>query len=66
MLRDDVDFALELAAREGWNPGIHDADCFYYTDPQGFFIGELDGEPIGCITAVSYEDSFGFIGLYIV
>ncbi len=66
MLRDDVDFALELAAREGWNPGIHDGDCFYYTDPEGFFIGEIDDEPIGCITAVAYNDFFGFIGLYLV
>ncbi len=66
MLREDVNLALDWAAKEGWNPGIHDGDCFYYTDPQGFFIAELDGEPIGCITAVAYNDSFGFIGLYIV
>jgi ribosomal protein S18 acetylase RimI-like enzyme len=66
MLRGDVNLALDWAAKEGWNPGIHDGDCFYYTDPQGFFIGELDGKPIGCITAVAYNNSFGFIGLYIV
>ena len=66
MRRDDVESALDWAAKEGWNPGIHDADCFYFTDPQGFFIGEIVGEPIGCIAAVAYNDSFGFIGLYIV
>ncbi|MCZ7401320.1 MAG: GNAT family N-acetyltransferase [Candidatus Methanoperedens sp.] len=66
MQRDDVDSALDRAAKEGWNPGIHDADRFYYTDPRGFFIGEIDGEPIGCIAAVAYNESFGFIGLYIV
>jgi ribosomal protein S18 acetylase RimI-like enzyme len=66
MTRGDVDLALAWAAKEGWNPGLHDGDCFYYTDPQGFFIGELDGEPVGCISSVAYNDSFGFVGLYIV
>lgn len=66
MTRREVDLAAEWAAEEGWNPGIHDADCFYYTDPDGFFIGELDGEPIGCISAITYRDNFGFIGFYIV
>jgi GNAT superfamily N-acetyltransferase len=32
----------------------------------GFFIGELDGRPIGCISAVAYGDAFGFVGLDIV
>lgn len=66
MLRQDVDFAIDLAAEEGWNPGISDAGSFYSADPDGFFISELDGEPIGCISAVSYGGSYGFIGLYIV
>lgn len=66
MHREDVNSALDWAAKEGWNPGIHDGDCFYYTDPHGFFIGEIEGEPIGCITAVAYNDFLGFIGLYIV
>lgn len=66
MTRQEVDLAAEWAAQEGWNPGIHDADCFYYTDPDGFFIGELDGEPIACISAITYRDNFGFIGFYIV
>jgi ribosomal protein S18 acetylase RimI-like enzyme len=66
MTRPDLDFALELAAREGWNPGLHDADAFFRADPDGYFVGLLDGRPIGCISAVSYPRAFGFIGLYIV
>ena len=61
-----MDFAIELAAAEGWNPGIHDANCFYCTDPDGFFIGLLNGRIIGCISAVSYDGVFGFLGLYII
>jgi hypothetical protein len=66
MRRDEVDFATALAASEGWNPGLHDAKCFYYVDPHGFLVGLLNGEPVGCISAVSYEGVFGFIGFYIV
>lgn len=66
MRRDEIDFAIALAAREGWSPGLHEAECFYNTDPHGFFVGLLNGEPIGCISAVSYEGLFGFIGFYIV
>ena len=66
MGRSDVDFAIELAAKEGWNPGLHDAEYFYRTDPGGFFIGFSGNNPVGCISAVSYSGRFGFIGLYIV
>jgi ribosomal protein S18 acetylase RimI-like enzyme len=62
----DLRLALEWAASEGWNPGLHDAHCFYAADPEGFLIGELDGVPIGCVSAVRYGASFGFLGLYIV
>lgn len=66
MRRDEMDFAIELAAAEGWNPGLHDANCFYCTDPDGFFVGLLNGRVIGCISAVSYAGVFGFLGLYII
>jgi len=62
----EMPLAMEWAAREGWNPGLHDAACFYAADPAGFLVGELAGEPIGCISAVKYGSEFGFIGLYIV
>lgn len=66
MERKDVELAVKWAAEEGWNPGLNDAVCFHHADPHGFFTGELNGEPIGCISAVSYGDSFGFIGFYII
>ena len=43
-----------------------DAAPFYTTDPKGFFIGHLKNEMVGCISAVAYDDCFGFIGFYIV
>lgn len=66
MRRDEIDLPIDLAAREGWNPGLHDAACFHAADPGGFLVAEQDGQPVGCISAVSYGGGFGFIGLFIV
>lgn len=61
----EVDIAVEWAAREGWNPGLHDAAAFLAQDPQGF-LGLFEGEALtACISAVGYGDTFGFIGFYI-
>ncbi len=62
----DMHFFLDSANAEGWNPGLYDASPFYYCDPNGFFIEKLDNKPIGCISAVAYNESYGFMGFYIV
>ncbi|MFZ3047203.1 MAG: GNAT family N-acetyltransferase [Desulfatirhabdiaceae bacterium] len=66
MTRYELDIAVEWAAKEGWNPGRYDADCFYTADSNGFLIGLLNGDPVATISAVRYGNSFGFIGFYIV
>ena len=66
MSRDELGLALDWAAEEGWNPGLDDAEPFHAADPGGFFLGELGGEPVGCVSAVRYGADFGFLGLYIV
>ncbi len=64
--RDEVDLAIEWAAKEGWNPGLHDAECYYAADPGGFLVGLLDGEPIAMVSSTRYGETFGFAGFYIV
>lgn len=66
MTQGDVATAIEWAAREGWNPGLEDAACFYQADPNGFFKGALDGETVATGSAVCYDESYAFCGLYIV
>jgi hypothetical protein len=66
MRREEVAIAVDWAALEGWNPGHADAACFAAADPEGFFLGELDGAPAATISCVNYGDSFAFLGLYIV
>lgn len=66
MTPGDLALALDWAAAEGWNPGLADAACFRAADPDGFLVAELDGEPVGCVSAVRYAGGFGFLGFYIV
>lgn len=64
--REVEDIIIQWAKEEGWNPGLHDAASFYAQDPQGFFIARLDHQPIGCSSAVIYDENFAFFGCYIV
>lgn len=66
MRPDEVQIAIDWALEQGWNPGLNDAKCFYQADPNGFFVGLLNNEPIATGSAVIYGDSFAFCGLYIV
>ncbi|MHB8896111.1 MAG: GNAT family N-acetyltransferase, partial [Candidatus Geothermincolia bacterium] len=66
MTRSELDWALDLTSAEGWNPGLHDAECFFEVDPGGFFLATAGGSPVGCVSAVIYDDGYGFGGLYVV
>lgn len=65
MTREEVGIAIEWAVQEGWNPGWHDAACYFTADPNGFLMGFLGGEPIATISVVKYGESFGFLGLVV-
>ncbi len=64
--REQVALILDWAGQEGWNPGVHDALSFYAADPTGFYLLQLDGQPIASLSAVNYGSEFAFIGLYLV
>ncbi|SEN72527.1 GNAT family N-acetyltransferase [Bradyrhizobium sp. OK095] len=63
---EEISIAIDWAAAEGWNPGLSDAACFAIPDAQGFFVGEIDGEPVATVSCVNYDDRFAFLGFYIV
>lgn len=63
---DDLCAPFKWAAQLGWNPGIEDQTAFVQTDPQGFMGGYLGNRLIATLSAVRYDDSFGFLGFYIV
>jgi len=66
MRREELNVLVDWAALEGWNPGLHDADIFWATDPDGFIAAELNGKLIGGGSIVSYEGQYGFMGFFIV
>ena len=66
MTRAEVDSLVDWAAREGWNPGLHDAELFWATDPEAFIAAELGGELIGGGAITSYGGEFGFMGFFIM
>ncbi|MFG2352327.1 GNAT family N-acetyltransferase [Streptomyces sp. NPDC048521] len=54
------------AAAEGWNPGLSDGPAFFAQDPDGFFLGRIDGEPVSAISVVDYDPDYAFLGCYLV
>ena len=66
MTAREVGVAIDWAATEGWNPGLHDAACFHAADRDGFLVGLIDDAPVATISVVRYGASFGFLGLFIV
>ena len=59
-------FAIKPMAKEGWRPGLKDAEFFLACDPTAAFVGELNGKPIATVRISKYGDSFAFIGAYLV
>ncbi len=66
MRREEVDLTMDWADREGWNPGLHDAETFFASDPNGFFAGEIAGELVASASLVNYSGELSFAGLLIV
>jgi len=56
----------KLAEIDGRNPGLNDSDLFFQFDPEGFFIAVNQNEIVGSVSAVSFGNDFGFIGLHFV
>ena len=59
MSRQELDLAVDWAAAEGWNPGLHDANCFYAIDPNGFLIGLLETNRLPCCGLINTLASSG-------
>ncbi|NOX99267.1 MAG: GNAT family N-acetyltransferase [Verrucomicrobia bacterium] len=64
--RSEFDRVVDWARDEGWNPGLHDAEIFWKTDPKGYLGAELEGEMVAAGSIVSYGGKFGFMGFFIV
>ena len=52
----------KITAALGRRPGALDHLSYFAADPTGFFVGELNGDVISCITAVKYSKDYAFLG----
>jgi hypothetical protein len=62
----DWAFVARWCETEGWNPGRRDGAAFLPQDPDGFFVGRLDGEIASSVSVVNYDEAFSFLGYYLV
>ena len=50
-----------------WIPGVRDAEYLFAIEyTRYFFVGELNGERISCISIIKYDESLAFLGYYFV
>ena len=64
--KQDLEVLVSWAKGEGWNPGKHDFEVFWQTDPNGFYGFFIDDQLIAGGALVSYQAQYGFMGLFIV
>ncbi len=66
MTKTEFQTTVDWAKAEGWNPGIHDIDSFYETDPTGFYAAKSGDQIVGTFSVVKYSTNFAFAGFFIV
>jgi len=61
----DVAFAARLSAFEGWGLAANEYENLAHFEPHGCFVGEVDGEAVGMVLAISYG-KLGWISALVV
>jgi len=61
----DIDFVAQSVQREGWGHTRRDVERCWQFEPNGCFVAEVEGRPVGHVFSVSYC-KVGWIGLLIV
>jgi GNAT superfamily N-acetyltransferase len=64
--KNGVKTLIIWAKNEGWNPGEFDFDVYWKTDSNGFYGFYLENRLIAGGSVISYNNTFGFMGLFIV
>jgi len=65
MTLEDLKMVIKWANEEDWFFCDGDAEAFLSADPNGFFLGETNGEPVCSFAAIKYGD-YCFWTLFIV
>ena len=64
---DDLQWVIKLATEEGFIPREKEAECYFSAGlTPYFYIGELKGKRIGCISLVRHGETMAFRGYLII
>jgi len=66
MRRVDIEAGLRLCRASHWNQTSRDWELFLELSPHGCRVATKDGEVIGTVTTVNYENRFSWIGMVLV
>jgi GNAT superfamily N-acetyltransferase len=66
MTEADLSFADRVRACAGWNQTPDDWRLFLEWQPEGCFVGELDGIPAGTATTICYGSNLAWVGMVLV
>ena len=63
----NLQWVIKMTAEEGHAPRAKEADCYFLAGlTPSFYISELNGKPIGCISLVKHWESVAAGGYYII
>ena len=63
---EDLSFADSLRAIVGWNQTLDDWRRFLAMEPEGCFLAEMDGVPVGTVTTLRYSSQLAWVGMVLV
>ena len=66
MTANDLPFAHALRGDVGWNQTLEDWMRSLEGEPEGCFVAEWDGTPVGTATTTTYRTELGWIGMALV
>lgn len=59
-------WVMDATRREGWNKCRSDIEALYATDPEGFFVGLLHGQPISSASVIVVSPTLAGTGMFTV
>ena len=62
----DMEFVTRETIKEGWHVGPYDYPSALVFDPKGFFVGEIDGNTVCHVSAITYPNHHSYMGGYLV
>ncbi len=66
MNRSNLTIVDSLRKLENWNQTLTDLERFVSYEPNGCFLANWDGEPVGTVTTTTYGQQLGWIGMMLV